>query len=224
MKKVGFKLLFLCRNCSKIVNFFQFPVMGYCSHHTQGIPSLQIHAHALEKERFGTFCTGTRCDSHFRNPAVFKILKKTLLLQRQTLHLQKALDLCYLEPKGQGSMTSLVSQTCHRRQGVKNPPRTCKKSTKNPFCAKWAWHPPDSATPFSSWLQIAKIPSFLLMYCMSLQQQWFLQKIKKSWRKYIFIIFVILRKCGINLISKVFPPAFFDILKEPLLVSKETLF
>ena len=55
MKKVGFKLLFLCRNCSKIVNFFKFPVVRYCSHYAEGISSLQIHAQALEQERLGTF-------------------------------------------------------------------------------------------------------------------------------------------------------------------------
>ena len=44
----------------------------------------------------------TVCDSHFRSPAVFNILKEPLLVQKQTLHQQKALDLCYLEPEGQG--------------------------------------------------------------------------------------------------------------------------
>ena len=34
----------------------------------------------------------------------------------------------------------------------------------NVFCGKWAWHPPDLATAMSFWLQIAEIPSFLLMY------------------------------------------------------------
>ncbi len=50
----------------------------------------------------------TGCIRQNENPANFNILKRPLLVQTQMLHLQKALDLCYLEPKGQGSMTPLV--------------------------------------------------------------------------------------------------------------------
>ena len=45
-------------------------------------------------------CTGY--GSHFENSTNFKILKEPLLLQKQVLHQQKALDLSYLEPEGQG--------------------------------------------------------------------------------------------------------------------------
>ena len=51
----------------------------------------------------------------------------------------------------------------------------------------------------------AEIKGFLLMYCLFLYYLWFIQNIEKGWRKYIFIIFVILRNCGNNLISKIFP-------------------
>ena len=44
----------------------------------------------------------TGCASHFGNPTNFKILKEPLLVQKQTLHLQKAHDLGYLEPEGKG--------------------------------------------------------------------------------------------------------------------------
>ena len=37
----------------------------------------------------------TRCGSHFENPTNFKILKEPLLVQKQTLHQQKALDLSF---------------------------------------------------------------------------------------------------------------------------------
>ena len=37
----------------------------------------------------------TGCDSHFRNPVVFNILKEPLQVQEQTLHQQKALDLSF---------------------------------------------------------------------------------------------------------------------------------
>jgi hypothetical protein len=51
----------------------------------------------------------TGCGSHFENPINFKILKKPLLVQKQTLHQQKALDLSYLEPEGQGQGLKKVS-------------------------------------------------------------------------------------------------------------------
>ena len=37
----------------------------------------------------------TGCGSHFRNPAPFNILKKPLLVQKQTIHEQKALDFSF---------------------------------------------------------------------------------------------------------------------------------
>ena len=46
-------------------------------------------------------CTGCALDKT-RNPTNFKILKEPLLVQKQTLHQQKALDLSYLEPEGHG--------------------------------------------------------------------------------------------------------------------------
>ena len=36
------------------------------------------------------------------SPAVFNILKEPFIVQKKTLHQQKALDLSYLEPEGQG--------------------------------------------------------------------------------------------------------------------------
>ena len=45
-----------------------------------------------------TYCkvvSSTRCGSHFENPTNFKILKEPLLVQKQTLHQQKALDLSF---------------------------------------------------------------------------------------------------------------------------------
>ena len=76
-----------------------------------------------------------------------KILKEPLLEQKQMLHHQKALDLSCLEPEGQGRGIIMRAWQCHRSQRVKHPPRTCKKSTKNAFWAKWAWHHHDTAKP-----------------------------------------------------------------------------
>ena len=94
-----------------------------------------------------SFLLPTGCGSHFENPTNFKILKEPLLVQKQALHQQKALDLSYLEPEGQGRGIIMRAWQCHRRQSVKNPPRTCKKSTKNAFRGEGAWRPPDIATP-----------------------------------------------------------------------------
>ena len=46
------------------------------------------------------FMLTTGCGSHFRNPGVFNILKEPLLVQKQTLYLQKAHGLSYLELEG----------------------------------------------------------------------------------------------------------------------------
>ena len=49
-----------------------------------------------------------------------------------------------------------------------------------------------------------------------------LRILKKTGEK-IFLIFVILRNCGNNLISKTFSSVFFNIMKEPLLAQKQTI-
>ena len=38
------------------------------------------------------FAISTGCDSHFRNPVVFNILKEPLQVKKETLHQQKDLD------------------------------------------------------------------------------------------------------------------------------------
>ena len=89
----------------------------------------------------------TGCVRQNENPTKFKIVKKPLLIQKQILQQQKALDFSYLEPEGQGRGIIMRAWQCHRRQKVKNPPRTCKKSTKDAFRGEEAWHPHDHATP-----------------------------------------------------------------------------
>ena len=105
-------------------------------------------------------------DENYENifpPAFFKILKEPLLLQRHTIHQQKAWDLSYLEPRGEG------------RGAIRRVPRPF--GAKRIFC--WfftgAWRvfdslpsmtlprPHDNAPPLSFRLQIAEIKSFLLM-------------------------------------------------------------
>ena len=43
----------------------------------------------------------TGCVRQNENPTEFKIVNEPLLVQKQMLHQQKALDLRYLEPEGQ---------------------------------------------------------------------------------------------------------------------------
>ena len=54
------------------------------------------------KISFKKKATTTGCGSHFENSTRFKILKELLLLQKQTLHQQKAIDLSYYEPAAKG--------------------------------------------------------------------------------------------------------------------------
>ena len=55
--------------------------------------NLRFLKYQPQKCPFFLVCTG--CDSHFRNPVVFNILKEPLLVQKQTLHQQKVLDLSF---------------------------------------------------------------------------------------------------------------------------------
>ena len=137
---------------------------------------------AREEKKRG--CTG--CVRQNENPTDFKIVKEPLLVQKQMLHQQKALDLCYLEPERQVFSLRNVSQRSNRRQEVKNQKRGLKFN-KICFRAKRAWHPLDNATPLSFQLQIAEIMSFPLMYCLFLYFKWFFQNIEKGWRKNLAI-------------------------------------
>ena len=76
------------------LNFFlwQFPSFSSClEQRTVRNTTLWktiIHFHYQKNEIF--------------SPAVFNILKEPFIVQKKTLHQQKALDLSYLEPEGQG--------------------------------------------------------------------------------------------------------------------------
>ena len=59
----------------------------------------------------------------------------------------------------------------------------CKKM-KYAFYGGQAWHPPYNATLMSFWHLKAEVQSFLLMYCLFLQQLWFFQNIENGLRKY----------------------------------------
>ena len=133
------------------------------------------------------FSTG--CGSHFENPTNFKILKESLVVQKQALHQQKALD---LEPEGQGRGIIMRAWQCHWSQRNEKPPRARKKSTKYTFHGGKAWLPPDDATPtFSmanySWDQgLSADVKFVTVLAMVLSEYW------KKLEDCFFVNFIIL--------------------------------
>ena len=65
--------------------------------------------HILRQQKGLAECTQWKMIIHFHypkneafSPGVFNILKEPFIVQKETLHQQKALDLSYLEPEGQG--------------------------------------------------------------------------------------------------------------------------
>ena len=92
------------------------------------------------------------------------------------------------------------------------------------FCGKWAWSPLDSATPLNflaakSWVsELSFEVLFVSALAMVLSEYWKRLAEEILWN---YIISAIWSKCR-NL-QKKNPPAFFNILKEPLLVQKQTI-
>ena len=101
----------------------------------------------LQKLIFHVRVKVTQCGSHFENLPSMALPRPHDNAPPLPFRLQIALDLSYLETEGQGRGIIMRVWRCHRRQGVKNPPRTCKKSTKNAFRGERAWRRPDYATP-----------------------------------------------------------------------------
>ena len=91
------------------------------------------------------------------------------------------------------------------------------------FCGKWAWSPPANATPSDfpapkSWVSDLSFQvSFASVLAMVLSEYW--KRLENFFWNYIFFLqfpqnIIIMKK-------KI--PAFFNILKEPLLVQKQTI-
>ena len=91
------------------------------------------------------------------------------------------------------------------------------------FCSKWAWSPLDNATPpdflaQKSWVSdLSSEVSFVFVLAMVLSEYW--KRLGENFRnKVISTISQNDENC-----KKIFPPVFFNILKEPLLVQKQTI-
>ena len=105
----------------------------------------------------------TGCGSHFENPSNFKILTEPLLVQKQTIHQQKALDLSFnLAP---------WKWAWHYQEGVMP---SCPKITfftpRAPmlFAARGRGVLLIMPRPFLECQIKAEIQGFLLMYCLFL--------------------------------------------------------
>ena len=74
--------------------------------------------HSAERKRKSIYIGkshSTGCKSDIWKKVQVNILKELLLVQKQMLHQQKALNLCYLEPKGQGRGFIIRAWQSHRR-------------------------------------------------------------------------------------------------------------
>ena len=89
-----------------------------------------------------------------------KILKEPLLVQKRALHQQKALDLSYLEPEGQGRGIIMRAWQCHR----KTLHAPVKNQQKMLFAARRRGALLIMPRPLSEFQIKAEIKSFLLKY------------------------------------------------------------
>jgi hypothetical protein len=96
-------------------------------------------------------------------PAFFSILKEPMLVQKQTIHQRKALDLCFLETEGlKGVALSGGRHALSPRKHILLNFMAAQRVFDSLSSMTWS-RPHDIALPFSFRLQIAKIKSFLLM-------------------------------------------------------------
>ena len=121
----------------------------------------------------------TGCASHFGNLTNFKILKEPLLVQKQAIPQQKALDLSFnLTP---------WKWAWHYHEAAK-PSRPQKPFfTPGPlilFAARGRDALLILPCPLSGCKIKAEIKGFLLRYCLFLYYQWFFHYIEKGWRKF----------------------------------------
>ena len=91
------------------------------------------------------------------------------------------------------------------------------------FCGKWAWSPPANATPSDfpapkSWVsELSFEVSFVYVLAMVLSE--YRKRLEENFRNTVISAISQNDKNYKN----IFPPAFFNILKEPLLVQKQTI-
>ena len=143
-----------------------------------------------------------------------KICKKSLLVKTQPRQLQKALDFSFnLAP---------WKLEWHYQEGPTPSRRKKPFFTPRPtifFAPRGRDALLIMPRPLLGCQIKAEIKDFLLRYCLFLYYSWFFQNIEKDWRN-IFEIRLFPRFLKLTKIIKKNPPAFFNILREPLLVQK----
>ena len=126
----------------------------------------------------------TGCASHFGNLTNFNILKEPLLVKKQTIHQQKALDLSFFwDPKsGRGIIKRLP-----------RPLAVEQLFLPHAFRGERAWRPPDNATPTfrasnESWDPGLSVDvSFVSVLAMVLSEYW--KRLEENFSKRLFLRF-----------------------------------
>ena len=168
-------------------------------------PKLAYHS-TLSSSSISNKCTG--CASHFENLTNFKIVKEPLLVLKQTIPQQKALDLSFnLAPwKWAWHYQEGVTMTCHKRTFfTPRAPMLFAASERGALLMM--------PCPLLACQIKAEITGFLLRYCLFLYFLWFFQNIEKGWRKF-FEIRLFPRFLKMTKNKNIVSPAFFNILKE----------
>jgi hypothetical protein len=105
---------------------------------------------------------------------------------------------------------------------------SCPKRSQKPsgptyaFHGKDAWRPPGNVTPLNFQSAKSLVSELFSEVCLFLCYQWFFQNIEKDWRKF-FKIRLIPQFLKMTKIKNIFSPVFFNILKEPLVLQKQTI-
>ena len=151
------------------------------------------------------FCpSSTGCNSIFRKIFKFKIWKKPMLVQKQTIHQQKALDLSF-------NLTSWKWAWHYHEAVTPSRRRTTFFTLRGTmlFAARKRGALLIKPRPLLGSQIKAEIKGFLLMYCLFLYYLWFFQNIEKGWRKIfekrLFPRFLKMKKNMKNISSSVFP-------------------
>ena len=156
--------------------------------------------------------------SQFRKTFEFKIWKKPMLVLKQTIHQKKTLIPSFLELESLRAWhyQEGTTPTCHRKTFFPTPTYAFTARRHGTLLIMMP-------RPQNFRLQKPDYQSFLLRYRLFLCQQWFFQNIEKGWKKFLEMILFPQFPQNDEIYSKIIPQAFFNILKEPLLVQKQTI-
>ena len=170
----------------------------------------------LKIECFVHFYTG--CNSIFRKIFEFKIWKEPMLVLKQTIPQKKALILSFLETETLRlwHYQESATPTCHKKHRW----AWCKKSfsTASRRGALLIMPRPQTFQLQKSWVsELSSEVLFVSVLAMVLSEN--RKRLEENFRNTVISAISHTDKNYKN----IFPPAFFNILKEPLLVLKQTI-